>query len=65
MERMGHPSPAVALRYRHVMAQRQGAIAAALDGLARDADRKSLVGRGHVEGATVPSSGAGKKTVGS
>jgi hypothetical protein len=38
MERMGHASPAVALRYQHVMADRQGAIAAALDGLARDAE---------------------------
>jgi integrase len=41
MERMGHTSPAVALRYQHVMADRQGAIAAALDGLARDANNKS------------------------
>jgi integrase len=40
MERMGHTSPAVALRYQHVMADRQGAIAAALDGLAREAERK-------------------------
>jgi hypothetical protein len=40
MERMGHTSPAVALRYQHVMADRQGAIAAALDGLARDAEKK-------------------------
>jgi hypothetical protein len=31
MERMGHTSPAVALRYQHVMADRQAAIAAALD----------------------------------
>ena len=35
MERMGHTSPAVALRYQHVMADRQGAIAAALDELVR------------------------------
>jgi hypothetical protein len=35
MERMGHSSPAVALRYQHVMADRQAALAAALDGLAR------------------------------
>jgi hypothetical protein len=35
MERMGHTSPAVALRYQHVMADRQAALAAALDGLAR------------------------------
>jgi hypothetical protein len=31
----------MALRYQHVMADRQGAIAAALDGLARDAEKKS------------------------
>jgi hypothetical protein len=56
MERMGHTSPAVALRYQHVMADRQGAIAAALDGLARDAEmpkRKTGAGRGDVEGTTV------------
>jgi integrase len=34
MERMGHTSSAVALRYQHVMADRQAAIASALDGLA-------------------------------
>jgi hypothetical protein len=38
MDRMGHTSPAVALRYQHVMADRQGAIAAALDGLVREAE---------------------------
>jgi integrase len=37
MERMGHSSPAVALRYQHVMVDRQAAIAAALDGLVRRA----------------------------
>jgi integrase len=51
MERMGHTSPAVALRYQHVMADRQGAIAAALDGLARDAQqagqRRPRARRGH------------------
>jgi hypothetical protein len=31
MERMGHTSPAVALRYQHVMAGRDQAIAAALE----------------------------------
>jgi integrase len=41
MERMGHTSSAVAMRYQHVMADRQGTIAAALDGLARDAEKKS------------------------
>jgi integrase len=39
MDRMGHTSPAVALPYQHVMADRQGAIAAALDGLVRDAQQ--------------------------
>jgi integrase len=34
MERMGHTSSAVALRYQHVMGDRQAAIASALDGLA-------------------------------
>ena len=33
MERMGHTSPTVALRYQHVMAGRDQAIAAALDEL--------------------------------
>jgi hypothetical protein len=33
MERMGHTSPQVALRYQHVMAGRDQAIAAALDAL--------------------------------
>jgi hypothetical protein len=37
MERMGHTSPAVALRYQHVMADRQAQLAAALDDLARSA----------------------------
>jgi hypothetical protein len=35
MERMGHTSPAVALRYQHVMADRQAALASALDDLVR------------------------------
>jgi integrase len=35
MERIGHTSPRVALRYQHIMADRQAALAAALDGLAR------------------------------
>jgi integrase len=52
MERMGHTSPAVALRYQHVMADRRGAIAAALDGLARAAQqatgrRRPRARRGH------------------
>ena len=37
MDRMGHTSPAVALRYQHIMADRGAALAAALDSLARDA----------------------------
>ena len=53
MERMGHTSPGVALRYQHVMADRQAALAAALDDLAPDAT--SAAPRepgGHVEGTT-------------
>ena len=37
MERMGHTSPAVALRYQHVMAGRDQAIASALDELVQAA----------------------------
>jgi integrase len=37
MERRGHTSPAVALRYQHVMADRQAQLASALDDLARAA----------------------------
>ena len=37
MERMGHTSPAVALRYQHVMAGRDESIAAALDELVQGA----------------------------
>jgi hypothetical protein len=36
---MGHTSPAVALRYQHVMANRQAAIVAALDSLVNRASR--------------------------
>jgi integrase len=53
MERMGHTSPRVALRYQHVMADRQAALAAALDDLARDAT--SAAPRetgGHAEGTS-------------
>jgi integrase len=39
MERMGHPSPQVALRYQHVMAGRDQAIAAALDELVQAAGK--------------------------
>jgi integrase len=38
MERIGHSSPAAALRYQHVMKDRDKAIAAALDRLAQGAD---------------------------
>src|SRR5829696_7863175 len=41
MERMGHTWSAVALRYQHVMADRQAAIAHALDDLARLATTRS------------------------
>ena len=37
MERMGHTAPAAALRYQHVMADRQAQLASALDDLARAA----------------------------
>jgi len=53
MERMGHTSPRVALRYQHVMADRQAALAAALDDLARDATNTTQAEPGgHVEGTT-------------
>jgi hypothetical protein len=38
MERIGHSSPAAALRYQHVMKDREKAIAAGLDRLAQAAD---------------------------
>jgi hypothetical protein len=56
MERMGHTSPAVALRYQHVMADRQGAVAAALDGLVHDAQQagwRRQKARGGHDGPTV------------
>jgi integrase len=53
MERMGHTSLRVALRYQHVMADRQAALAAALDDLARDARNPTQAAPGgHVEGTT-------------
>ena len=61
MERMGHTSPAVALRYQHVMADRQGAIAAALDGLVRDAQHDGRRAGGHVEGTTVHGGGVARR----
>jgi integrase len=50
MERMGHTSPQVALRYQHVMAGRDQAIAAALDALVQAA--ATLPPEGQVEGAS-------------
>jgi hypothetical protein len=47
MERMGHTSPAVALRYQHVMADRQAQLASALDDLTPGRDRET---EGHEEG---------------
>jgi hypothetical protein len=41
MARMGHSSPAAALRYQHVMAGRDAAIAAALDKLVRAVSSRS------------------------
>jgi integrase len=50
MERMGRTSPQVALRYQHVMAGRDQAIAAALDALVQAA--ATLPPEGQVEGAS-------------
>jgi integrase len=52
MERIGHTSPEVALRYQHVMADRQAALAAALDGLAQEATsaRRARGGHGQATG---------------
>jgi integrase len=50
MERMGHTSPQVALRYQHVRAGRDQAIAAALDALVQAA--AALSPEGQVEGAS-------------
>ena len=51
MDRMGHTSPQVALRYQHVMAGRDQAIAAALDELVQAAANLPP------EGPTEPPSG--------
>jgi integrase len=59
MERMGHTSPAVALRYQHVMADRQRR---RLDGLARDAQQagqRRPRARGGHDGARRRSDGKG------
>jgi integrase len=53
MERIGHTSPGVTLRYQHVMADRQAALAAALDGLTREATsarRRARGGHGQASG---------------
>ena len=61
---MGHTSPAVALRYQHVMADRQGAIAAALDGLVREAENgKRPAGRAR-RGHDGPRRGSGRRAAG-
>jgi integrase len=44
MERMGHASPAVALRYQHVMVDRQAVLASVLDGLAQAVMKEDLPG---------------------
>jgi hypothetical protein len=64
MERMGHSSPAVALCYQHVMSDRQGAIAAALDGLVREAENGNRpAGRAH-KGHDGPRRGSGRRAAG-
>jgi integrase len=64
MDRMGHTSPAVALRYQHVMADRQGAIAAALDGLVRDAQQDGQRRRRARGGHDGPRRGGGGSAAG-
>jgi integrase len=64
MERMGHTSPAVALRYQHVMADRQGAIAAALDGLVREAENRNRPAGRARRGHGGPRRGTGKRAAG-
>jgi len=64
MERMGHTSPAVALRYQHVMADRQGAIAAALDGLVREAKNGNRPAGRARRGHDGPRRGSGKRAAG-
>jgi integrase len=65
MERMGHTSPAVALRYQHVMADRQGAIAAALDGLVREAENGNRPAGRARRGHDGPRRGSGGRSAGS
>jgi hypothetical protein len=65
MDRMGHTSPAVALRYQHIMADRQGAIAAALDGLVRDAQQDGRRRRRAHGGHDGPRRGSGRRAAGS
>ena len=64
MERMGHTSPAVALRYQHIMADRQGAIAAAMDELLHDAQQGGRRRRRARGGHDGPRRGSGKRTAG-
>jgi hypothetical protein len=53
MERIGHTSPGVAPRYQHVMADRQAALVAALDGLAQEAIQSGSRARGGHDQATM------------
>jgi len=53
-------SPAVALRYQHVMADRQGAIAAALDELVREAKNGNRPAGRARRGHDSPRRGSGK-----
>jgi integrase len=65
MERMGHTSSAVALRYQHIMADRQGAIAAALDELVREAKNDNRPAGRARRGHDGPRRGSGKGAAGS
>jgi integrase len=64
MERMDHTSPAVALRYQHVMADRQGAIATALDGLVREAENGNRPAGRARRGHDGPRRGSGRRAAG-
>jgi site-specific recombinase XerD len=64
MERMGHRSPQVALRYQHVMAGRDAAIAAALDELIQAAStlaEESSSARSGTRVARIGQSGSGTR----
>jgi hypothetical protein len=64
MARMGHSSSAAALRYQHVMAGRDAAIAAALDELIQAASalsEESPPARSGTRVARIRQSGSGKQ----